>query len=126
MKYHDISPSLRIFFGAREGLRRLGFTADEMRCVTVIDQVDGMRHTCCVLEAQGKSFVFDCGLAEKTSKEMQEEYNRVGAAINAGSLSDADLRLMWETCGFMVNPLRTLTALLGKGFRFPVTNRHLS
>lgn len=126
MTYDEVSRSLRIFFGAREGLRRLGFKADDLYCVTGVSAEDGEMHVICSLRTQCRTFDIDCGVAEKSDVEMLKEYDTVAEAINSRSMPEVDLGRFWEECGLIGRVTELLLALRCKGFRIPATVGHLN
>lgn len=126
MTYNEISHSVRLFFGAREFFRKLGFKADDLFFIPAKSAEDGTIHIFCTLRTQDKVFDVDCGQAEKDAEEMLKEYADVGEAINSHVMSDADLRRIWDESGIPEHTVEFLAALVGKGFHLPCGVWHLS
>lgn len=127
MKYEEISPVMRMFLGNREGLRRFGFSADDLFLMTARSASLGNRSSdrhpiggrlaCfCVLRTQGKEFSILCGPIE-SEEDVANEYKRVCEAQDKISPSDCDR--IWEESEVCAKKIELLIVLTEKGFRIP-------
>lgn len=126
MRYNDISRSVRLFFGARELFRKLGFKAEDLFFTSANSAADRRLHVFCTLKAQDKTFEVDCGRAEKSAEDLLQEYRDVAAAINNRTMSAEDLDRVWTDSGVPQNTVEFMMALLRKGFHLPCAMWHLS
>jgi hypothetical protein len=120
MRYSDITPSMRMFLGAFEALRKVGFAADDIYCMTSLSvKLHGALGIFCVLRAQGKEFSIDCGPVE-SEEAAQSEYQRVSTAVSTGGLDPADHDRIWRESEACQRYGHLCAALVAKGFTLPV------
>lgn len=119
MTYADISPAMRAFLGGWEGFRNMGFRSSDLFCaVRRSAQHNGHLSLFCVLKTQGKEFNLECGLVDSV-EETEAEYRRVGAAVAAGELPQADLDRIWQESEPYVKKVDFVLAVVNKGFAVP-------
>jgi hypothetical protein len=118
VKYEDITPTMRAFIGGREAFRKLGFSADNLYCLTAWSAQHD-RLACFVqLRAQGKEFNLEVGFVDDEAA-FGAEYKRVAAAVNSGAISLADQDRIWEESEVCQNKVGFLMAMTAKGFNWP-------
>lgn len=121
MTYASMHPALRSFFGAREFFRILGFTPEEIFMQIALSYMSNGAESCfCVLDAQNKKFVIDCGVIGGIGVEaFTEEFLIAVDEINNGKLSDADLNRLTTEHQMFKDKVAFMKVFLDKGFVVP-------
>jgi hypothetical protein len=119
MKYADITPTMRMLIGNREGLRRLGFSADDIyvqpaRAVAF----RGAWHGFLVLITEDGKFSIDCGPIA-SADSFGDEYVKVARAVNERKVSEDDLSRIYVESEAFTKGMDLLLALQAKGIRIP-------
>jgi hypothetical protein len=116
MKYDEITPTMRRWLGGREAFRKMGFSADDLYCTTARSaRFNGRLSAFVELQAQGKTFLLECGEIE-SEQAFADEYQRVCAAANSGELSQDDADRIWRESEPYQDKLGFTLAVVGKGF----------
>jgi hypothetical protein len=116
MTYDEIPPVWREFLGSFEGLRKLGFESSRIFCNVAMDAVTRKLCVFCQLDAQGKTFSINCGLA---SGNAVSEYARFTTAVSEGQVPQDVLDRVWQESLVYRNKVSFVVALTAKGFAFP-------
>jgi hypothetical protein len=119
MTYDEITPPMRRFIGTREAFRKIGFSAENLYCMTAKSVLfAGALCGFMRLKTQGKTF--DVELGPVTSEDaFAAEYERICEAVNAGRVSASDLARMLEECEAYHAGASLLVAIENKGIRLP-------
>ncbi len=119
MKYDDITPSMRMFIGNREGFRRIGFSADDLYCECAPSlELAGALGVYCTLKTRGKEFRVWCGPAEST-EAVAAEYARVAKAAENKTLDTGSYERIWQESEVRARTVDLLRALMAKGIAVP-------
>lgn len=122
MKYEEISPTMRAFLGGWEGLRRLGFAADDITFVVARSyELGGDLAAFVLLRTQSKEFKMFCGSVADADEAFQE-YQRVATAVSQNEMTLGDLNRIWQESLCAQRPGEFLGALMRKGFQIPGKN----
>jgi hypothetical protein len=122
MKYEEIPPSFRKAIGAREGFRKLGFSADDLHIIAAQAEIVSKTHlgVFMVLKTQGKQFNVICGSWKRSQqKKFESLWPRVCEAVNNGDVSQTDMDRMWQESPCFINPKGFVLKLKEKGFCIP-------
>lgn len=120
IKYDEIHPTLRRFFGGWEVFRKLGFPADELFCQVERSVILGGRYGCFIrLQSQGLEFTVECGLVGADPNGFLADYSRISKAINEHQVEQAALDRMHQESEPYQKIADLVLALKSKGFRVP-------
>lgn len=121
MKYEEISETMRLFMGAREMFRKIGFSADDLFCEVARSVVfHGLLSCFCTLKTQGKSFRVLCGpIPNQDEEAFGREYKAICAAAASGNISQEDADRIWQESEPFADKVGFLRAIQSKGFRIP-------
>jgi hypothetical protein len=115
LHYNDLSNEMRAFLGARQILRALGYSADDLYCV-VANNVHNRLTVFCVLRTGDKEFSIEC--ASTTSVEnVTEEYLVICDAL----IPEDDITRIVEESEAYKYKVALLMALRAKGIPLPST-----
>jgi hypothetical protein len=116
MTFNDVHPAIREYFGYHELFRRLGFSPDELiPLVGPLEDGGPEDQLFFVLESQGKRFTAMCGQV-KDFATFNADLAVFVDALQKKTISDADLKLMWEWSSCRANVVEILEAVRAKGF----------
>jgi len=117
--YNEITPSMRAFIGTREVLRRIGYRADDLYCMTARSaKLRGAISAFCVLRTQGKEFSVELGAIDSEPK-FADEYKIIAYVVNAGGIPKPDLDRMYNECEARQNVVDLVMAIQAKGILLP-------
>lgn len=118
MKYDEIDPSVRTYFGAHEGLRKLGFAADDIFLELASNRIDGKLSAFATLRTQGIEYrMFIAPIENGDSDAFVEKYKRAVDALRDGKVSQADLDKMWGESACHVHSTEFILSLQAKGLK---------
>ena len=116
MTYDELTPTMRMFLGNREMIRRLGFSADDIFFSTARSVRNGGRLSCFLaIRTQGREFSIECGPVESV-EACEVEYKRATEAVNSHALGDPDYFRMFAECEAYRDTGGLIDALRRKGF----------
>jgi hypothetical protein len=119
IRYKDISETMRRFLGVFEGLRKMGFLAEQIFCETRRSvSLGGKPAVFAVLRAQNKEFFMEIGEL-RNEKKLGEEYKRVALALNENRIPQKDMERIWHESICRSRAQEFHTALMLKGFTIP-------
>jgi hypothetical protein len=130
MKWDEIDPLIKEWCFAREMLRRLGFTAEEIffACQPLgnllVDGVEislGAPAIFCRLDTQGTTFTWTIGALTRTKEEIESQYLAACELWNAGD-ADPIMAEFFESKAF-ASRFGLMSALAQKGIRMPNAQR---
>lgn len=123
MVYAEIHPTLRAFIGNWEGLRKLGFQAEDLYCVIQRSVQLGGALGCFVqLLTQGKEFLVDVGPVDMDPMYFEQAYRAVVRAIQAGEIEQDDLDRIWQESAAYRRKTAFVFAIAAKGIMIPNSN----
>ena len=120
MKYKEIHPTLRAYFGSWQVLRLMGFESDDLYCVVERSVQLRGAYSCFVqLQTQDLEFTIECGPVGADPNGFLAEYTRVAKLINERAISREVLdRILFE-CEAFQKKVDLIMSLEAKGFRIP-------
>ncbi|MDA4133940.1 MAG: hypothetical protein OK454_12585 [Thaumarchaeota archaeon] len=119
LNYDTLSLVMKRFIGVFEGLRKLGFKADDIYLsISPSAAHKGAPYAFCQLRAQGKFYSAILGPSkEKDWGALQQEYKEV--STNMTSIPQKDLDRIWQESPCHNQASEFAASLLFMGFKFP-------
>lgn len=126
MKVADLDPAMAAFLYAREALRRLGFSADDIFAEISTKGGDVVMPTgehivttkpviVLVLREDEKTFNWPIGVFELDASKVDAHFNAASELWNSGKY-EAEFQRGWENSFARKNGVRLCEGLVAKGF----------